>query len=88
MKIYFFIAPMTPLRKRMLDYMHLNHYSASTIKSYIYQVAEFSRYIGKSPELSTLEDLSGYLLHLSEERQLSQSLINAAYSAIKVVYIP
>lgn len=76
---------MTPLRKRMLDYMHLKHYSASTIKSYISHVALFARYIGKSPELSTLEEVSGYLLHLSEERKLSQSLLNAAYSAIKVL---
>ncbi len=69
----------------MLDYMQLKHYSASTIKSYLNQVAAFSVYLGKSPEQASLEEVAGYLLHLINEKHLSQSAVNSAYSGIKVL---
>ncbi|MBX2929474.1 MAG: transposase [Saprospiraceae bacterium] len=78
---------MKPLRKRMLDYMQLKHYSASTVKSYIHQVAAFSKYIGKSPEIASLEEVSEYLLHLANDKGMSQSFLNSAYSGIKVLLV-
>lgn len=76
---------MTPLRRRMADYMQLKHFSPRTIKTYLNQVSQFAKYLGKSPEEATLEDVATYLLHLSRERSLSQSFINAAYSAIRLL---
>lgn len=58
---------MTPLRRRMADYMHLKHFSPRTIKIYLNQVSQFAKYLGKSPEEATLEDVATYLLHLSRE---------------------
>jgi len=40
------------LRKRMLEYMQLKHYSRNTIQSYLNHVAAYARHIGKNPELS------------------------------------
>ena len=57
---------MTPLRKRMFEYMQLRNYSRSTIKSYINMVGAFARHIGKSPDLSDWEAVRGYMLHLLE----------------------
>lgn len=78
---------MSPLRIRMLEYMQLKHYSPSTIKNYLAQVSYFARYLGKSPDLGTLEDVAAYLLHLNLERQLSQSQLNSAYSGIKLLFV-
>lgn len=77
---------MTPLRRRMLDYMHLKNYSKSTIRSYINHVKDFACHLGKSPESATFEEVSAYLLHLTEDRGLSQSNLNGAYSGIKVLF--
>ncbi|MCB9336489.1 MAG: phage integrase N-terminal SAM-like domain-containing protein, partial [Flavobacteriales bacterium] len=41
---------MTPLRRRMYDYMQLKHFSHSTIKSYLSHVGQFARHIKKNPE--------------------------------------
>ena len=78
---------MSPLRLRMLEHMQLKHYSPSTIKNYLAQVSYFARYLGKSPDLGTLEEVAVYLLHLSKERGLSQSQLNSAYSGIKVLFV-
>jgi hypothetical protein len=69
----------------MLEYMQLKHYSASTIKAYISQVVLFSAYLGKSPAQASLGEVVRYLLHLINDKGASQSYVNAAYSAIKVL---
>lgn len=69
----------------MLEYMQLKHYSASTIKAYISQVVLFSAYLGKSPAQASLGEVARYLLHLINDKGASQSYVNAAYSAIKVL---
>ena len=78
---------MSPLRIRMLEYMQLKHYSPATIKNYLSQVSHFARYLGKSPDSGTLEDVATYLLNLNLERRLSQSQLNSAYSGIKVLFV-
>ena len=78
---------MTPLRKRMLEYMQLKHYSRNTIQSYLNHVAAYARHIGKSPELSDWEAVRSYLLYLVKDRQCSVSNLNQAQSAFKVLYV-
>jgi len=81
------VGIMTPLRQRMLDYMLLKNYSSVTIKNYISQIVLFTRYLGKNPELATLEEVGAYLLHLTTVRNLSQSQVSGAYSAIKMLLV-
>lgn len=78
---------MTPLRKRMFEYMQLKHYSRNTIKNYLNIVAAYARHIGKSPELSDWEAVKSYLLFLIGERHCSVSHLSVAHSAFKVLFV-
>ncbi|MCC6412760.1 MAG: site-specific integrase [Saprospiraceae bacterium] len=75
------------MRKRMLEYMQLKHYSPRTIKSYVNIVAAYARHIGKSPELSDWEEVRSYLLHLLNDRHCSVSHLSQANSAFKVFFV-
>ena len=55
---------MTPLRQRMIDDMTIRNLSPSTKKIYVYAVAKFSRFHGRSPDKLTMEDVRDYRLHL------------------------
>ena len=78
---------MTPLRKRMLEYMQLKHYSPRTIKSYLNVVAAYTRHIGKNPESSDWGEVRSYLLHMLNERHCSVSYLSQANSAFKVFFV-
>jgi hypothetical protein len=54
----------TPLRQRMLNDMKLRNMAASTRRSYVRSVADFSALHGRSPDELTLEDVRDYQLHL------------------------
>ena len=77
---------MTPLRRRMYDYMQLKHFSHSTIKSYLSHVGQFARHIKKNPEDSSLEEVRDYLLYMVNEKGFSQAYINGTYSGLKILY--
>ena len=78
---------MTPLRKRMLEYMQLKNFSPRTIKSYVGVTAAYARHIGKSPELSDCAELKAYLLHLSETKRCSISHLSQVHSAMKILFV-
>lgn len=78
---------MTPLRKRMLEYMQLKHYSPRTIKSYLNVVAAYVRHIDKNPELSDWEQVRSYLLHLLNDRHCSVSYLSQVNSALKIFFV-
>ena len=77
---------MTPLRKKMLDYLLIKGYAAATIKSYIHHVQLFALHYNSYPSKLNLEDVQLYLAYLVKEKQYSQSSINGAYSAIKILF--
>jgi len=58
------MAQMTPLRRRMIDDMTLRNLSPATQQSYVYAVAKFSRFFGRSPEALGAEEVRAYQLHL------------------------
>ena len=77
---------MTPLRKRTEDYFTLRGYSLATKKSYLYHLQEFALYFNRCPSELSQPHIIEYLCYLSEEKQVSKSTINIAYSAIKLLY--
>lgn len=77
---------MSPLRQRTLDYMHLRGYSDATIKTYIGHLKQFAAYYNCCPSQLDLEEVQYYLLYLLKEKKYSQSSLNGAYSAIKILF--
>ncbi len=77
---------MGELRDRMLEEMKLRNLSEKTVRSYIMQMELYAKKFGRSPaELGELE-IREYLRYLREEKKLSSSSINVAYSALKFFY--
>lgn len=64
----------------------LKGYGSSTKKECLAKVRGFVGYFGRSPDLLGETEIREYLHHLITERELSQSTINRAYSALKFFY--
>ena len=56
--------PISPLRQRMLDDMRMRKLSDKTQSHYIRAVVNLTRFLGRSPDTATAEDLRRYQLHL------------------------
>src|SRR6266850_1023736 len=54
----------SPLRKRMIDDMRMRKFAPKTQSTYLRAVREFARFLGRSPDTATVEDLRNYQLHL------------------------
>lgn len=78
---------MTPLRKRTLDFLSLKGYAERTKKSYIYRIQEFALYFNCCPSRLDQQHVADYLRHLLTEREVSKSTVNAAYSALKILFV-
>ena len=57
-------APISPLRRRMIEDMTLRKLAARTQEGYIRAVKDFSAFLGASPDTASAEDLRRYRLHL------------------------
>jgi site-specific recombinase XerD len=70
----------------MIDDLRIRNYSQSTIDSYVYHVARFASYFGKSPDKLGAEEVRRYQLHMVDERKLSWSMFNQASCALRFFY--
>lgn len=77
---------MTPLRKRFIEDLKLRNYAPGTIQNYVYHVARFARYHGRSPEQLGQEAVRRYFLHLIEKGEISWSHYNVAVCALRFFY--
>lgn len=79
------VPPMTPLRQRLIEDMQLRNLAPETIRGYVYYVARFAKYFGRSPELLTPEHARQYQLHLLEKK-VSWSTFNQSVCALRFLY--
>jgi site-specific recombinase XerD len=78
-------VPMTPLRQRLIQDMQLRNLAPETIRGYVYYVARFAKYFGRSPEQLTPEHARRYQLHLLEKK-VSWSTFNQTVCALRFFY--
>jgi len=77
---------MSELRQRMVEEMQLRRYAARTQEAYLHWVTELARYYHKAPDQLSSEEVRGWFVYLTNERQLSRSSVTAALCALKFFY--
>ena len=76
---------MSTVRRQMEIDMLLGDYSERTRKVYLDAIVKFEAHIGRPVEEVDVEDIRSYLHHMVE-RNLSESSIKHAYSALKLIH--
>jgi len=77
--------PISPLRQRMIDDMRMRKLSPKTQASYIRVVKRFAKFLGRSPDDASAEDLRRYQLHLVEHG-LSAMSLNRTITGLKFFF--
>jgi integrase/recombinase XerD len=80
-----FTPTVSPLRQRMIEDMRMRKLSIKTQAAYIRSVLQFARYLGRSPDTASVEDLRNYQLHLVDKGTSPISL-NAAITGLKFFF--
>ena len=75
----------SPLRRRMVDDMRMRKFAPKTQSGYLRAVRQFAKYLGRSPDTATVEDLRNYQLHLVDHGTSPVSL-NSAISGLKFFF--
>lgn len=78
-------AAVSPLRRRMIDDMSLRNLSPATQQSYLYAVARFSRYHGRSPDRLGIEDVRAFQVYLVAQG-ISWPALNQTVCALRFFY--
>ncbi len=77
--------PISPLRQRMTEDMHLRKLAPKTQTCYIRAVKKLADYLGRSPDRATAEDLRRFQLHLTNIGT-SRITINATITALRFFF--
>lgn len=77
--------PISPLRQRMIDDMRMRKLSPKTQASYIRVVKRFARFLGRSPDTASAEDLRRYQLYLVDSG-ISAISLNANLTGLKFLF--
>jgi integrase/recombinase XerD len=77
--------PISPLRQRMIEDMHLRKLAPKTQTSYICAVKKLADYLGHSPHTATAEDLRKFQLHLTDTGT-SRITINTTITALRFFF--
>jgi integrase/recombinase XerD len=79
-------APISPLRRRMIEDMTIRKFAPRTQEGYIRAVKGFSTFLGASPDRASFEDLRRYQLHLVASGAGSPT-INHAATALRFLFL-
>jgi integrase len=74
-----------PLRRRMIEDMTVRHFTSKTQHDYIRSVVSLARFVGRSPDTATHEDLPRFQLHLTESHA-GAPITNATVSALRFFF--
>jgi integrase/recombinase XerD len=74
--------PISELRRRMLEDMTVRKFSEATSRNYIRHIAEFAKFLGRSPDTATAEDVRRFQVHITENGA-RPSTLNSATSTLR-----
>jgi len=74
--------PISELRRRMLEDMAVRNFSEAAIRNYICHIADLAKFLGRSPDTATAEDVRRFQVHMTENGARPPKL-NSATSAIR-----
>ncbi|REE07258.1 site-specific recombinase XerD [Paraburkholderia sp. BL27I4N3] len=75
----------SPMRRHMLEDLRMRKFAPKTQAAYLRAVRQFARYLGRSPDTATVENLRDYQLHLVDHG-VSPISLNAAISGLKFFF--
>ena len=75
----------SPLRHRMLEDLRMRKFAPKTQAAYLRAIRQFARFLGRSPDTATVENLRDYQLHLIDHG-VSPVSLNAAISGLKFFF--
>src|SRR5688572_23950827 len=78
-------APISPLRRRMIEDMTMRKFAPRTQEGYIRGVKAFSAFLGASPDTASFEDLRRYQLHLASSHA-GVPTINHTVTALRFLF--
>jgi integrase/recombinase XerD len=78
-------APVSPLRRRMIEDMTMRKFAPRTQEGYIRAVKGFSAFLGASPDTASFEDLRRYQLHLASSHA-GVPTINHTVTALRFLF--
>jgi integrase/recombinase XerD len=77
---------MSKLTEQMKADLQLKGFKPNTQRTYLIEVGNLARYFDKSPEELGKEEVKEYLLHLMNDKKLSQGTFKSYVSGIKFLY--
>ena len=75
----------SPLRQRMIEEMQMRQLAPKTREAYIRAVLHFTRYLRRSPDTATAEELRGYQLHCVKQG-VSAITLNSTITGLKFFF--
>src|SRR5208282_219301 len=75
----------SPLRRRMIEDMTVRNFAAKTQDNYIRAVAKLAKFLGRSPDTATTEELRLFQLHLTAN-QVGAPTINGTVTALRFFF--
>ena len=78
-------APISPLRRRMIEDMTVRGFGEKTQSDYIRHVKNFTIFLGRSPDQAQPEDLRLYQLH-QREQGVQPPTMNGAVAALRFFF--
>src|SRR5262245_41097256 len=79
-------APVSPLRRRMIEDMTIRKFTPRTQEGYIRAVKSFSAFLGASPDAASFEDVRRYQLHLVSSGTGAPT-INHSLTALRLLFM-
>ena len=78
-------APISPLRRRMIEDMTVRGFGEKTQNDYVRHVKNFTIFLGRAPDQAGPEDLRAYQLHQRESR-VQPPTMNSTVAALRFFF--